>query len=368
MFKTLLISGLIFSLACSNSYLTCKVTEINKKLVQKGNIQRIDVTKDKIILYKSKENLVGYSNKALSDVRESTSYTTSDGNTSIVISDSQKTVMVSRSDGFSVKLDCDRYNDDYYKNDSLSAEQIGALDKMSTDSIVKYIVTEGRKNLPVKLDALTQLVKISTGKNTIKYVNTLDINNKAIDEMWKSLPMREKIQEEQFRINVQTTCGTPVANYLILKRNIVYLSEYLDLSQRSLFTHETKKEDCLKENKRKARSSKKDIGFDSIIYPLQKKLPMKIDSMTTLISVSSSGNEIRYVYSLNEINNFNFDLLRSNKVSVKEDRVKATVSSYCSKAYKRKLLEDGAIINYVYMLGDMEPYFEFQFSLKDCEK
>ena len=90
--------------------------------------------------------------------------------------------------------------------------------------------------------------------------------------------------------------------------------------------------------------------------------------MTTLISVSSSGKKIRYVYSLNEINNFNFDLLRTNKDSVKQDRVKTTVSSYCSKTHKRKLLDDGAIINYSYILGDMEPYFDFQFSLKDCSK
>ena len=263
MFKSILILGLSIGIAHSSS-LACKVTEINKKLVQKGKLQRIDISEDKIILYKSKENLVGFPDKRLADTKGGISYTTSDGNTVITISDNQKTVIVGELNGSSVKLYCDRYNDDYYKNESLSVKQIEVLDKMSTDSIVKYIVTEGRKNLPLKMDNISQLVKISTDKNTIKYVSTLDVNNKAFSEIWESLSLRKKIQKEQYRVDIQTTCGTPVANYLILKRNIIYLSEYMDLSQKSLFAHEIKKEDCIKENKRKTRSSKKDIGFDSI--------------------------------------------------------------------------------------------------------
>lgn len=367
MLKIIFIFGLFFSFTNAND-LMCKVVQKNKNSVVDGKLNKIELSKEKIVLYDVNEKIIGYPNSMLADTNGSTSYMTSDENTIITISDTEKTIILSKLSGESTEFFCDRYNDDYYSNKPLDNDQAKVLDEISTDNIVEYIVNNAKEKMPIQLDDLTRTINVSADKNTIKYTHTIDIDNQLVSESWKSPSVRKEIIKELQRTGIQTTCGVPVVNYLIVQRNVTYLSEYLDLSQKPLFALKIVKEDCLNANIIAVRSEENNVGYDSILQPLREKLPMKIDDMTTLISVSSASKTIKYIYSLKEIGDYNFALLREHRDGLKEDRLKSSISAYCSDPFKKNLLKDGAIIDYSYVLGDTEPYFDFHFSLRDCDK
>ena len=119
-----------------------------------------------------------------------------------------------------------------------------ALDKISTNNIVRIIGNKMAKSMPFQLDYLTKVTRVFTYKNTITTYKEIDTRHIDFKRIW-SLSKINTINA-MFKQDSQVVCYNKITNYMIVKRNIILKYNYLDKNNRPLFEYTVEKEDCLK--------------------------------------------------------------------------------------------------------------------------
>lgn len=129
------------------------------------------------------------------------------------------------------------------KNDSIDYKK---LDKFSRAQLAKELTNEmviGLK-LPMKIDEVTQLVAIYNFNTTIIFKKKIDINNSQIKKIWQQ--KKDWLINFMLKQDSQNICYNPVWKYMIYKRDIIPKFNYVDASNRPLFSYTIEVEDCHK--------------------------------------------------------------------------------------------------------------------------
>ena len=155
--------------------------------------------------------------------------------------------------------------------------------------------------------------------------------------------------------NISWSNGTPILNLSKVSEKICVEHKQNEQVNNKLF------QDTV------VKYEKPKVGFEKDIELIQSKLPMRIDKITTLISMIALEKKIIYRYSLNEIEGLTFKQLQDNKEQFKTNAIKMITSGLCNKEETKNILKDGGVFEYIYMLENLEYYTDFQISWKDCK-
>ena len=118
------------------------------------------------------------------------------------------------------------------------------LDKIATKEITRYLANEISKNLPIQLDYLTQISRVVAYKNSITTNKQIDFNHPNYQKAWNN--SKKSLIELTTKQDAEVLCYDPFDNYLLTKRNIVFIYKITTKNNRPLYEYTITKENCKK--------------------------------------------------------------------------------------------------------------------------
>ncbi len=122
--------------------------------------------------------------------------------------------------------------------------QMKQIKKMSAEDFAKNIARETSKVLPMRLDAVTTVIKSLAIGKSIQYTKTIDQNNAQVQEL--IVNNKEKFKKAMFEQDSKMVCYNEMLNYMIVKKNLVLRYFYTDKNHKPIFNYSVNKQDCLK--------------------------------------------------------------------------------------------------------------------------
>lgn len=122
------------------------------------------------------------------------------------------------------------------------------FDEIPRVELAKLLTSEMAKSmqLPMKLDEATTLTTIYSFKTNIIFRKVINTEYPQIKNFWNQ--NKKQFIEAMLKQDSQNICYNPVWKYMIFNRNIIPEFNYLDTSNKPLFSYTIEKVDCDKLN------------------------------------------------------------------------------------------------------------------------
>jgi hypothetical protein len=125
----------------------------------------------------------------------------------------------------------------------MKESKFSSYDKLPISELNKKLIYKISNQVPIKIDNILSIAKISSIDNKVLYEMKMNIKNNSFKDKWKM--HKDEIIQTLKEQQIKTMCSQELTHYTIVQRNTILEYQYTDYKNNDLFNFSIAKQDCI---------------------------------------------------------------------------------------------------------------------------